>query len=348
MKQLQKGVALKNPINGKIELIVTVNLNTIVSNDVTNVTIPVAVDSVYTGEKNVVCSLNEERSSFVGSYDFDTKFQSSYTDDVDGVDKNEYIVVDFSHPVDSSKFSEILSSKQYTDRTMDVDEDVKFKYAGVELISAKFGSYIGKFYFQNQADIIYVSGHGSHFDGTVYGAGYDLIPGDIGNNWNYDVDMVILSACSVLDIGNKNFKLWTSDRAVGCNVPTGHNNCNPGLKWASVNGPKIFLGYNHTAPKDESGVSKEVVKRFFLYYKDGDLQSAIEAWRKAHPVKKSMTRNTWVKMKGPDAAMYNACVIEKIDDKKLKYYYYKLNFDAYNVIPENINCDWTSTEESIP
>ena len=119
-----------------------------------------------------------------------------------------------------------------------------FKAAGVQYFDVDVGgtrSVIRQ--IQEQADIFYYSGHGSHDGGYLLGIGEpgevswgsQVSAGDVAPYWA-DIDTAIIAGCSVLDIGDYN---W--------NFPL--NNTSPGKQWATT-GATWYLGYNAWAPSD--------------------------------------------------------------------------------------------------
>jgi len=135
----------------------------------------------------------------------------------------------------------------------------------------------------NQADLLYFSGHGWAATGKIFaspqlpdtappggGVGYaDINP---AVNWQTDLDVFIISACSVLNIRDK----------------TGHH-ASPGLEWANhciagrtPGGPLDALcGYHHYAPADgpPDWLTKKIAQGFTSRFTGSN---AIEAWREAH------------------------------------------------------------------
>ncbi len=87
----------------------------------------------------------------------------------------------------------------------------------------------------NQADYFYFSGHGSHATGVLQG-GFSAT--DVIGYWDKDLECVIISGCSVLDINdyNNNYDGEAHTRS-------------PGKEWEGT-GPAVLLGYNYYAPTD--------------------------------------------------------------------------------------------------
>jgi len=78
-----------------------------------------------------------------------------------------------------------------------------FRAAGYEVarlsVPAYPGSPQGKFYVQNQADVLFYLGHGNHVDNYIYLSGEKEVqgyPNLVGDNWNKGLQTVIFYACS--------------------------------------------------------------------------------------------------------------------------------------------------------
>lgn len=135
--------------------------------------------------------------------------------------------------------------------------------AGREIITAEFGGVVcQRRQIMNQADIFYFSGHGNHSDGTLEGIGTS----DVGNYWQQDLDIVVLSACSVLDINDYNGHYSGPDHIAS-----------PGKLWEQT-GPTYFLGYNYTAPNDLQGT--ETIIAYWIANRAS--LGEVEAWRNAN------------------------------------------------------------------
>lgn len=161
-----------------------------------------------------------------------------------------------------------------------------FKAAGAEIVVAIYGGVrSAKCQIMNQADYFYYSGHGLH----RWANADDYDPDDVVGFWGKDLNCVIFSACSILDVNdyNGNFILDPED-----------HQASPGLLWNRV-GPRVMLGYNATAPADVSGRPAKVMEEWLLLRKN---VSDIEAWMNANAI--------W----GSD----NACAIEK--DSRYVYF----------------------------
>ena len=128
---------------------------------------------------------------------------------------------------------------------------------------------------QDQADILYYSGHGSH-DGKyiTYGATEKLYAVDVELLWK-DIDMIIIAGCSVLDINDY------KDNATHGDHPINHH-ASPGEEWLKA-GPKKLLGYNYTAPLDTQGGNPNATKLIVdSWFTNGGVNKAVDAWMNAN------------------------------------------------------------------
>ncbi len=163
---------------------------------------------------------------------------------------------------------------------------------------------------QQQADVLYYSGHGWHDSGKLNGI---VAPSDVAGHW-HDVDTVVFAGCSVLDIG---------DRGNNYTNQVSHS-ASPGLRWVSESGASTFLGYCWKAPLDYQGsvgiVRDWCARRATL----GD----VDAWMRAND----------------NSAGRNACAIRRIDDETLEYRYFKktayslgrFSYKTYELMAEEI------------
>jgi len=147
---------------------------------------------------------------------------------------------------------------------------------------------------QYQANILYVSGHQGSNEFLQLGTSSNskLFGPKDAKDWKKNLEIVIISGCSVLDIGNLNQNPDWPPEGIG----------DPGKKWAKT-GPKIFLGYNYKAPSDTQG-SVKVIETWYKLYSRGI--NPIDAWRQA---------NASIGLFG-----VSACAI---DTEKKRYYYLK-------------------------
>lgn len=148
----------------------------------------------------------------------------------------------------------------------------------------------------NQADYPYVSGHGHHINGQVEGIG----PEQVRDWWNWDIDCVVFSACSILDIGNYNDYMYPGD--------TTPSRASPGKLWEQV-GPSVLLGYDAIAPRDGGGAPARILASWkLLRVSMGD----VDAWMQANSLNRA----------------WNACAIVK----DVNYVYFKTKWMRHKVI----------------
>ena len=225
--------------------------------------------------------------------------------DNDGVNEMAWLDMGSTDPTQPSNLtdSEAFSSLNYEFRgkatqdatkTLDsmppnsVPSESFFKAAGCEVVTAEYcGVKSAKRQIMNQADYFYYSGHGYHLYKTVFP---DFAPELVGGYWNKDLQCVIFSACSILDINdyNNNFR-WN---------PQEHN-MSPGKTWETV-GPSILLGYNYYAPSDNTGAPAQIIASWI---QNRSVTNDIEAWMLANRASKK----------------WNACAIQK----GTKYVYFE-------------------------
>lgn len=167
-----------------------------------------------------------------------------------------------------------------------------FKAAGAEVLSVTYGGVrSARRQVMNQADYFYYSGHGHH----RFGAVDDFEPGVVADYWRRDLDCVIFAGCSVLDINDYNDNFLNPG---GVWDPANHA-ASPGKLWESV-GPKVLLGYNYHAPRDEGGIPKRIV----------------DSWRNNRAAMGNV--NAWMKANAENRA-WHACAIVKDS----RYLYFK-------------------------
>lgn len=108
-----------------------------------------------------------------------------------------------------------------------------------------------------------------HNTSTLYlGVGSGANPSMVSGYWNRDLDCVVLSACSVLDINDYNHNFSPG---------MGHE-VSPGIQWEAV-GPKILLGYNYKAPGDANGVTTAIINSWVVNQASGH---EVDAWMNAN------------------------------------------------------------------
>ncbi len=128
-----------------------------------------------------------------------------------------------------------------------------FKAAGCEVVSATYGGTTSRNrQIMNQSDFFYYSGHGHISNGNLEGG---FSPNQIDSYWTKDLKTVILSGCSVLNIGTFRKRSFNSASKLKWALKTmGASTISPGLSWIGK-GPKYFLGYCWSAPRDNQGAS---------------------------------------------------------------------------------------------
>ena len=179
-----------------------------------------------------------------------------------------------------------------------------FQAAGCELIEVVYGGKTSaRKQIMNQADYFYYSGHGLHKFAYIDD---DIEPSDVSGLWTNDLNCVIIAGCSVLDINdyNDNFFLDPQDHAAS-----------PGRLWAAV-GPATMLGYNYSAPLDETGAPARIIGAWLR------LRSScgnVDAWMRANDNRNGR----------------NACAIRRIDDSHVQYSFFRREkgfvFNNYHV-----------------
>ncbi|MDY3228280.1 MAG: hypothetical protein SOW92_01385 [Kiritimatiellia bacterium] len=145
------------------------------------------------------------------------------------------------------------------------------KAAGAEILRAQYGGVSSPLrQVMNQADYFYYSGHGHHATSDLLLGvdGEKVTPAMVSGYWNRDLDCLILSACSVLDVNDYNDNYAPGE---------GHED-SPGLQWENV-GPNVLLGYNYKAPSDKGGASVAIINEWIATRGEiGD----VEAWMRAN------------------------------------------------------------------
>ena len=153
------------------------------------------------------------------------------------------------------------------------------KAAGCEIMAVTYGGVeSNKRQIMNQADILYYSGHGLHKFALLD----DYGPSVFTNWWNRDLNCLVVSGCSILDVNdyNNNFALDPEDHMAS-----------PGKLWENV-GPNVMLGYNYYAPADDGGVPARVAHTWVTRR---GLLGEVDAWMEANAVNRA----------------WNACAIVK-------------------------------------
>jgi hypothetical protein len=149
-----------------------------------------------------------------------------------------------------------------------------FQAAGIEIVTVKYAQTISaRRQIMNQADVFYYSGHGNHRTATLQG---EFAPDDAMLYWSQGLDCVIISGCSVLDIGNFRAKSFNSRTWLAWNIRGGDSS--PGTQWESK-GPKYLLGYCWKAPSDNQGATT-IVSSFVSAATTNS--SVILSWKQAN------------------------------------------------------------------
>ena len=147
-----------------------------------------------------------------------------------------------------------------------------FQAGGTGIMIATCGSALSdKCQVQQQADIIFYSGHGGHENAMLVGGVY---PSLLNSYWT-NVNAVVLSGCAVLDISNYRQQSFGWKTSLRWRMHGGANS--PGEAWESLD-VGILLGFAWTAPLDDAG-GVDVVQSFVSSVSSGS--SLIEAWRDA-------------------------------------------------------------------
>lgn len=208
--------------------------------------------------------------------------------DEDGVDEMASYDVGTLAGVDGSDLSDSLAfegmalahrGRASNERTLTLDStppnselsESFFKAAGAEVLSVSYGGVqSARRQIMNQADYFYYSGHGHHRWGTVD----DFEPGDVADYWRKDLDCVIFAGCSVLDINDYNNNFLSQS---GVWDPEDHA-ASPGKLWETT-GPKVLLGYNYYAPRDDGGAPQRIINS----WRDNRASMGdVNAWMKAN------------------------------------------------------------------
>ena len=225
--------------------------------------------------------------------------------DEDGVDEMAWLDMAAAGSSQSLVDSEAFAGLGHADRgtasrldplrTLDssppnsVPSESYFKAAGREIVMATCGGVTsGRRQIMNQADVFYFSGHGDHSANRLQGR---FTPQMAEGMWDRDLDCVIISGCSVLDIND-----------YGNNYVGAEHLRSPGKVWERT-GPAKLLGYCYIAPGDAGGAPTRIVN----------------AWR----VKRTAMGDVdaWMAANAENSA-WNACAIEKGQ----RYLYFQRGF----------------------
>jgi hypothetical protein len=188
------------------------------------------------------------------------------------------------------------------------------KAAGVLYFDVEIGSTRSKMHqIQEQADYFYFSGHGVHRTGVLKAQKIysdleaNLPPEDVAPHWS-DVDVVIISGCAVLDIGdfNRRYSRW---------LPPWEHNASPGKKWLGT-GAEWYLGYNAWAPTDSRRGDQQTTAKIIHAWQQSVAagNDNATAWKEAN-------------LAAVDANGYchgrNACVIHVPANGQKMYWYFE-------------------------
>jgi Bacterial TSP3 repeat len=168
---------------------------------------------------------------------------------------------------------------------------------------------------EDQADFFYISSHGFHESATLYES--DITPEAMIGKWNRDLDVVMISGCSVLDVSNPN------GRAASSNYP--------GQRWYKT-GPALFLGYNASAPADNAGISTAIVTDWVNRHGNGDLAGGVDGGTAVYI-------STWMAANyGGGRLATNACAIKTKPTGQAVFHYFKVGLG--NAVQQLAEADW--------
>ncbi len=147
-----------------------------------------------------------------------------------------------------------------------------FKAGGTGILRAMCGLGLSnKCQVQQQADMIFYSGHGGHESAMLVG---NVHPSILNPHWT-NINAVVLSGCAVLDIANYRQQSFGWKSSLRWRMHGGANS--PGEVWESLD-VGILLGFAWTAPLDDAG-GVAMVQSFVTSASSG--MGLIEAWRNA-------------------------------------------------------------------
>ncbi len=154
---------------------------------------------------------------------------------------------------------------------------------GAEVITAEFaGQSSEKQQLAQQADVFYISGHGSYGDGTfsVSEDGKTRF-GAADPKWDKDMEVVIVGGCSIFGIQTKKYRypsMTSRDQNYYDSHYGGAADASPGEKWENLK-PDVKLGYCFTAPLDTQGMPG-IISSYQALVKGG--MDPVEAWGTAN------------------------------------------------------------------
>lgn len=172
---------------------------------------------------------------------------------------------------------------------------------GANYLEARTSDALCRGLTQDQANWLYVSGHGDSSTGAVDG----VLPSHV--DWGKGLNVVIFSACSVLDVYDMNGN-YSDPKS-------------PGVLWAGA-GPSVLLGYNYESPLDngpdglDPNFTADIVT-YFLYRRYLRMQPLCEAWGYANK-DKSDSRS----LSNP----FNSCAIEITGTTRTYWYWQRTGY----------------------
>ncbi len=215
--------------------------------------------------------------------------------------------------------------------------------AGVEHLFLKYAEGSGGYLYdplpwkvRNQADIFYYSGHGVHnaaaFTFDAKGKSPLMLVVALTGEWSKDLDLAVISGCSVADIGNFNGR--SDFRGF------------PGQELAR-SGCKLILGYNDGSPADNHFGVKDftatIIAEFMVRYGDlraaGDGDAIIRAW-----INSNIATETTLHDPGEVSEKhggYHSCGIDTSHpDPANHFYLYYDKREGHHRIEKVIRADW--------
>jgi hypothetical protein len=145
---------------------------------------------------------------------------------------------------------------------------------------------------QEQSDVFYYSGHGSHATAMLGGlAG----PSDVKPHWD-DIDKAIIAGCAVLDVNDYNNR-----------YPEDDHTASPGKQWAAT-APDYLLGYNWKAPLDDNVGDPDFTKDIIEGYLSSSLSGDVNKWMWAN---RSKAAADFDDFDDPGQRPWNACLLTR-------------------------------------
>jgi hypothetical protein len=136
---------------------------------------------------------------------------------------------------------------------------------GAQLMSVQFGgSKSHQKQLADQADALYISGHGSYANGTISVDPESTVRfGASDAKWDADMEVVIIGGCSVLGIKTKKYRYSSMTAKDRRHYNSNYGNIadpSPGEAWENIK-PGVKLGYCYSAPLDIQG-SPGIVSKY--------------------------------------------------------------------------------------